>query len=324
MLAQAFEATGDFIYRFTERFEEALAANDRFVEDVLERVKQSKGKHIRPLLVALSAKLVGGTITNKVIDAAVLVEMLHTASLIHDDVVDLSCIRRGSPTLNAVYSNHTAVLSGDYILARCFAFGLENLTEAELIEIALAGQNLTTGEMLQIEQARNKKIMTEQLYWEIIEKKTATLFATSAFLGGVVSNANSLQLETLRMLGRTIGQAFQIKDDLFDYTNDPKTGKPFGLDLLEGKATLPIIRLSAASDSNKRLELDNLLAEAPKSNEARSRLINEAYYGGFVDDCAQKVRSLAETVKTSLQIFPSSSAKSAFLLLCDFLAEREF
>ncbi|MDY5416900.1 MAG: polyprenyl synthetase family protein, partial [Sodaliphilus sp.] len=211
------------------------ALTNHIVTDYL----RTKGKQIRPVLVLLSAKLFNG-INERVLNAGAAIELLHNASLIHDDVIDQSMSRRGLPTVNSVWDNHVAVLVGDFFVSGALSCAVRAGDIRVLNSLSTMGADLAMGEIDQIDNARSREI-TEEVYMTIISRKTASLFTSCVEVGGITAGADEESLKKLKRFAELLGQCFQIKDDTFDYFHDPVVGKPTGNDLREGKITLPLI-----------------------------------------------------------------------------------
>ena len=209
------------------------------MDKVVKGYLQSKGKLIRPILVILTARLLG-KVTDKVIASAAAVELLHNASLIHDDVVDDSKLRRGKPTINSVWDNHVAVLTGDFFLSSALQQGLSTGDIRIVNSLTSLGRLLSLGEIDQIYNARYH-CLDEKAYFKVISRKTASLFVSCVEMGGYAVGASDEQIEPMRRFAELLGLCFQIKDDIFDYYSDERIGKPTGNDLREGKITLPLL-----------------------------------------------------------------------------------
>jgi octaprenyl-diphosphate synthase len=223
---------------FEVKFREAMKSNVPLLDTIMTYIVKRKGKQVRPMFVFLSAKLFNG-INDSTYRAASLVELLHTATLVHDDVVDDSDERRGFFSINALWKNKIAVLVGDYLLSKGLLLSVKN-KDYHLLEIVSESvEAMSEGELLQIEKTRNLNL-SEEVYYDIIRKKTASLIASCCAIGAASAGANSEQIEQMRLFGEKIGIAFQMKDDLLDY-GDSDIGKPTGIDLKEKKLTLPII-----------------------------------------------------------------------------------
>lgn len=234
---------------FEVKFKEAMKSNVPLLDTIMTYIVKRKGKQVRPMFVFLSAKLFSG-INDSTYRAASLVELLHTATLVHDDVVDDSDERRGFFSVNALWKNKIAVLVGDYLLSKGLLLSVKN-KDYHLLEIVSESvEAMSEGELLQIEKTRNLNL-SEEVYYDIIRKKTASLIASCCAIGAASAGANAEQIEQMRLFGEKIGIAFQMKDDLLDY-GDSDIGKPTGIDLKEKKLTLPIIYTINNADSSTR------------------------------------------------------------------------
>jgi octaprenyl-diphosphate synthase len=234
---------------FEIKFREAMKSNVPLLDTIMTYIVKRKGKQVRPMFVFLSAKLFNG-INDSTYRAASLVELLHTATLVHDDVVDDSDERRGFFSVNALWKNKIAVLVGDYLLSKGLLLSVKN-KDYHLLEIVSESvEAMSEGELLQIEKTRNLNL-SEEVYYDIIRKKTASLIASCCAIGAASAGANAEQVEQMRLFGEKIGIAFQMKDDLLDY-GDSDIGKPTGIDLKEKKLTLPIIYTINNADSSTR------------------------------------------------------------------------
>ena len=234
---------------FETKFREAMKSNVPLLDTIMTYIVKRKGKQVRPMFVFFSAKLFNG-INDSTYRAASLVELLHTATLVHDDVVDDSDERRGFFSINALWKNKIAVLVGDYLLSKGLLLSVKN-KDYNLLEIVSESvEAMSEGELLQIEKTRNLNL-SEEIYYDIIRKKTASLIASCCAIGAASAGANAEQIEQMRLFGEKIGIAFQMKDDLLDY-GDSDIGKPTGIDLKEKKLTLPIIYTINNSDRSTR------------------------------------------------------------------------
>ncbi len=242
---------------FNNIFETAFTASDPLLKSVMHHVKQRSGKQIRPILVILSAKLCGD-VTPKTYQVAASFELLHTASLIHDDVVDNFYERRQQPSVNALFDNKTAVLVGDYLLTSSMDY-MARTANFQLVNcLVQLGKEVTQGELLQLEKAYKKS--TEEDYFEIIRKKTAMLFAVCTEGGAISANATIAQQQALHNFGEKLGICFQIKDDIFDYSPKAKIGKPTLNDIREGKITLPLIHALEQASEAERHKVSEILS----------------------------------------------------------------
>ncbi len=224
---------------FIALFNKALSHSNGLLSQVLDHIRQREGKRMRPMLILLIARNFG-KINDVTLNAAVGLELLHTASLVHDDVVDESLVRRGQASVNAVYDNKVAILVGDYILSTALLHVSYTHSEVIVRYLSELGQTLSNGEILQLTNIQNEDI-SEEVYYQVIKQKTATLFAACAAIGAESVNATHNQVIAARSFGENLGIIFQIKDDIFDYSDSKVIGKPTGNDLSEGKLTLPVI-----------------------------------------------------------------------------------
>ncbi|MFY8109412.1 MAG: polyprenyl synthetase family protein, partial [Bacteroidia bacterium] len=241
---------------FESKFREAMKSNVALLDTIMTYIVKRKGKQVRPMFVFYAAKLIGD-INESTYRAASMVELLHTATLVHDDVVDDSDERRGFFSINALWKNKIAVLVGDYLLSKGLLLSVKNKDFHLLEIISVAVEAMSEGELLQIEKSRNLNL-SEEVYYDIIRKKTASLIASCCAIGAASAGATPEQVELMRLFGEKIGIAFQIKDDLLDY-NDDDIGKPHGIDIKEKKLTLPIIYTLNTADKATRNSIINTI-----------------------------------------------------------------
>lgn len=253
--------------QFKELFDGSLTNSTSLLNRVLEHIRLKNGKMMRPILVLLATKMFG-EISAATLHGAVALELLHTASLVHDDVVDESLERRGQSSVNALYDNKIAVLVGDFLLATCLWQASCTMNPYIIGVVARLGQGLSEGELLQLSNVRNEEV-SEDIYYDIIKKKTAILFAACTEVAALSAKVNTECVEKARLLGEYIGICFQIKDDIFDYYEDTIIGKPTGNDMREGKLTLPAIYVVKNYPDNETGEL----AAKVKSGEISEREI---------------------------------------------------
>ncbi len=288
---------------------------------VLQYLVSRKGKQVRPLFVLLSAAVSGG-ITARSHRAATLIELLHTATLLHDDVVDDSYQRRGGFTINALWKNKVSVLAGDYLLSRGLLLSLDN-DDCHLLKIASqATQQMSEGELLQIERAR-KLDMDEPAYLEIIRKKTASLIAACCAIGAASAGAPEHNIEKMRLVGEKIGMAFQIKDDLLDYEKTNALGKPTAADLKEKKITLPMIYTLNQADSKTKKRIIRTIKRHNNNPEKIRELIEIVRNNGGMEYAVRKMEKLKDEAKELLGDFPPSAELQALKKLVDFTIERK-
>lgn len=306
-----------------DKISTSLSSDNALMSRVIDGYLQSKGKLIRPILVILSAKLFGEA-TPDVISAAAAVEMLHNASLIHDDVVDESKMRRDRPTLNAMWDNHIAVLVGDYFVSTALQQAIATGDVRIIGALASLGRELSLGEIEQISNARYHNL-NEEAYFKVITAKTASLFVACIEMGAYAVGAPEERIEPLRRYGKLLGQCFQIKDDIFDYFDDPAVGKPTGNDLREGKITLPLLSVltdASAPDHEQMLAL--AMKEQLDSNEIDT-LIQYARDNGGIDYAYSTMRRLHDSADEILdRYFGNSPATEQLRSIFDFIIARTY
>lgn len=300
---------------------QSLHTSNSLMNDVVERYLETKGKQIRPLLVMLSAKLFG-SIDDKVISAAASVELLHNASLIHDDVVDDTQLRRNRPTVNAVWDNRIAVLVGDFFVSTSLHRAVETGDMRIINAIGELGRTLSLGEIDQIQVAR-KHIVDESCYLDIIDSKTASLFVTCVKLGGYAINAPKEDIERLSRFAHLFGLCFQIRDDIFDYYEDSKVGKPTGNDLREGKITLPLLYALGLTDHPEHKRMVELVKNDELTTEQIDMLINYAKDNGGIDYAYERMHNLREEAVDIISYFPDSDTRRAFISIFDYIISRD-
>ena len=298
-----------------------LTSNSELTNSIVTSYLKSKGKLLRPIVTLLSAKFFGG-INEKALQGAAALEMLHNASLIHDDVIDEATERRGLPTINNVWSNHVAVLVGDFFVTGALRCGVATGDGRILSALADMGRDLSLGEIDQVDIARNHNI-DEETYMDIIRAKTASLFECCAAVGGYANDAPQTPIDELRRFARLLGICFQIKDDTFDYYNDPIIGKPTGNDLREGKVTLPLIY---ALNRNDLPEHDEMLAlvnkETPTSDDI-DRLIEFAKRAGGIDYAYEVMERLRDEANDVLSPYSPDETVDQFREIFDYVIERK-
>ena len=302
--------------------ETTLHSDTDLMNAIVTRYLQTKGKQLRPLLVLLSGKLFGG-ITEKVLYAGAAIEMLHNASLIHDDVIDEARERRGVETINSVWSNHVAVLVGDFFVTGALRCAVKTGDSRILESLAAMGGDLSMGEIAQYDNARTRNI-DEKTYLTIIGKKTASLFESCVTVGGYATDAPDDKLNALRSYARLLGLCFQIKDDTFDYFDDHVVGKPTGNDLREGKITLPLIYALTRTDM---AEHDEMCALAHKEQLACAdieRLVEFAKRAGGIDYAYAKMEQLRAEADAMLDAhFAPSETIDAFKQIFHYIIQRK-
>ena len=310
-----------YVEDFHSQFAEILSAKSEWLQQALELLNASTGKQVRPILVALLAgALRAEAPSGKSIEAAVLLELIHTATLIHDDVIDEAKTRRGQPTLGAILDNRVAVLMGDFVLSSAL-IGAIALGDLRIMHIVSAiGRELTEGEIRQFETADSLRL-SEANYYDIIRQKTAELFAACAEVAAITSDVDENSRQRARQIGMSLGMAFQIRDDIFDYFRSD-VGKPTGNDLREGKITLPLLHvLLQQEDASPYL---TLLQERPISSESIDRLTRLAHDGGGIRYAEERLQSYIDEAKALIAPLPASPYKDSLLALADYIALRKY
>ena len=266
---------------FNELFDHALTHTDGLLQQALDHIKQRSGKRMRPMLILLCAKAVG-EVSDVTLHAAVGLELLHTASLVHDDVVDESAERRGQASVNNLYGNKVAVLVGDYILSTALLH--ISFTHKEVIVRYLAelGRTLSNGEILQLSNIHSKDF-SEETYYQVIKQKTAALFEACAAIGTSSAGADDETVENAKSFGRNLGIIFQIRDDIFDYYDQSKIGKPTGNDMVEGKLTLPVIYALNTTNDAEMIALAHKVKDGTVTKEEINRLVAFTKANGGID-----------------------------------------
>jgi len=299
-----------------------LSSTNPLINEVIGRYLSHKGKQLRPMMVLLTAKLLGAQATQRVIASAASIEMLHNASLIHDDVIDQSSTRHNSPTINAMWDNHIAVLVGDYFVSSALQLVISTADLRAIETIASLGRLLSTGEMDQIHNAANHSI-SEQSYFEIITHKTASLFVACVEMGAYAADAEASKLDIMRRFALLFGQCFQIKDDIFDYFKSDSLGKPTGNDLREGKVTLPLLHALSVESHPRCQEMANLLHSGSLSDDQIAVLINYAIEAGGIDYANDTLRRLRDQAAATLAELGPGCDTTPLLTLLDYIIERD-
>jgi len=281
-----------------------------------------KGKQMRPMFVFLVAKMFSdGGFDERTYRGASVVELIHTATLVHDDVVDESKRRRGFFSLNAIWKNKIAVLVGDFLLSKGLLLSIDNEDFDLLKLISIAVREMSEGELLQIEKARKLDI-TEEVYFDIIRKKTATLIAACCGIGAASVGANKDTVQQMRKFGEYIGMAFQIKDDLFDYY-DGKIGKPTGIDIKEKKMTLPLIYTLNTCSSKEKSWLINSIKKHNRDKKRVKEVIAFVKENGGIEYTTSKMNDYKNKAIAILENYPASEYKTSLIRMIDYVVERE-
>lgn len=306
---------------FRTLFNDALESSAPLLNQVLEYIKKRDGKMMRPILVMLMAKLFG-EVNESTYHGALSLELLHTASLVHDDVVDESDKRRGQLSVNAIYNNKVSVLVGDYMLATSLKHAAFTGHIGLVDLVANLGQHLSEGEILQLDNTRNRDF-SEDVYYDVIRKKTAALFTASAELGARSVGASDAEVDMAICFGEMIGISFQIKDDIFDYFESPELGKPTGNDMMEGKLTLPALHVLNTVADKQMTELALRIRQMDATKEEIAAFISYVKQHGGIE-YAEKV--MYEYRNKALQLLPSSideTLREALVAYIDFVIERK-
>ena len=306
---------------FDQKFANALQSRNPLLSNIHEYVLQGSGKQIRPILVLLTAKLCG-EINESTLECAVSLELLHTASLIHDDVVDDTMERRSRPSINAKWNNKIAILSGDYMLSNSLyhATLTENLRILDLI--SNIGMQLADGELLQLANSDSVH-STEEEYFQVIRKKTALLFSTCTEMGAISVSATEKESVHLRKFGEYLGICFQLKDDIFDYFDNSEIGKPTGNDLRDGKVTLPLIYALKNTSSEEKKEIQELISSKNFSPDNIERIMTFAKQNGGIEYAEKQMEEFKNKAIQELSIFPDNTVKETLIECADFVVNRK-
>jgi len=307
---------------FEKKFRLAMSSKVALLNRITYYIVNRKGKQMRPMFVFLVAKMVSnGEVSERTYRGASVIELIHTATLVHDDVVDDSNKRRGFFSINALWKNKIAVLIGDFLLSKGLLLSIDNNDFDLLKIISIAVREMSEGELLQIEKARKLDI-TEDVYYEIIRQKTATLIAACCSLGAASVKPNSVEVESMRKFGELIGMAFQIKDDLFDYGTQ-SIGKPTGIDIKEQKMTLPLIYVLNNCSKKDKKWLINSVKNHNKDRKRVNQVIDFVKQNGGLDYAVSKMKSFQEEALLLLISFPKSEYKDALELMVNYVIERK-
>ena len=306
---------------FEKKFEAAVKSNTPLLDSIMKFIIKRKGKQLRPMFVFLSAKL-HGEVNESTHRAAALVELLHTASLVHDDVVDESYERRGFLSINAVWKNKIAVLVGDYLLSKGLLLSTSNNDFEHLHILSEAVKQMSEGELLQIEKSR-KLNLSEEIYFEIVKNKTASLLSSACAVGAYSTSKNTDIANKMKSFGEKVGIAFQIKDDLFDYGKE-KIGKPTGNDIKEKKLTLPIIYTLNKVDKPTKKRLIYILKNENKSTSAINFVIEKVIETGGIKYAEEKMTIYRDEALSILHEFNEGPVRSALEELVRYTTDRKY
>lgn len=305
---------------FEVRFRESMQSKVPLLDKITHYIIRRKGKQMRPMFLFLTAKMLG-EVNDKTYQSATLVELLHTATLVHDDVVDDANERRGFFSVNALWKNKIAVLVGDYMLSRIILNSFENNNVRALQIVARAVREMSEGELLQIEKSRRLDI-TEEVYFQVIKQKTASLIATVCEAAAVSVDREDMA-DRMHQFGELVGLAFQIKDDIFDYGTPGNIGKPTGNDIRERKMTLPLIYALNTGDIAVKKELINIVKRHNEDKKYIQRAIDLVIAAGGIEYAHKRMVSLKTEALELLSDIPTSPAKEALIALVEYTVTRE-
>ena len=312
---------GEELSIFESKFSEAVKSNAPLLDRIMKYIIKRKGKQLRPMFVFLSAKICG-PINESTYRAAALVELLHTATLVHDDVVDESLERRGFFSINAIWKNKIAVLVGDYLLSKGLLLSTTNNDFEHLHILSEAVKQMSEGELLQMEKSRNLNL-DEKIYFEIIKNKTASLLSSACAVGAWSSSKNETISNKMKVFGEKVGIAFQIKDDLFDYGTED-IGKPTGNDIKEKKLTLPLIYTLNNIDSATKRKIIYIVKNENDNKEKVKWLIEKVVAAGGIQYAQEKMNQYRDEALTILYEFPESPVRKALEDLVRYTTDRKY
>lgn len=306
---------------FTDLFNQSLTHGDRLLSEVLAHIRQRGGKRMRPILTLLIAKSYGG-VTRVTQNAAIGLELLHTASLVHDDVVDESGERRGQASVNATYNNKAAVLVGDFILSTALLH-VSYTNDQRIVEnLAELGRTLASGELLQLWNISNKEI-SEDIYYEVIKQKTAVLFESCAAIGALSAGASDEEVRRASQFGQNLGIMFQIRDDIFDYYDSKEIGKPTGNDMAEGKLTLPVIYALNHSPYESMINLAKKVKAGTINNDEIAVLVEFTKQQGGIDYAEKRMEDFhAEALKYLDESIPDPEIRQSLMAYLEYIIKR--
>ena len=307
-----------------EKIKSKLSSKVSLVDEMTSYHLRTGGKRLRALLTLGAAKICGYSKGSRDVNLAACVELIHAATLMHDDVIDNSEIRRGKKTLNSIWGNQSSILVGDYLLSRCFEMMVEDGNLEILKLLSSTSAEISQGEVLQL-QHKGEIDMLEETYLKIITAKTASLFAAATKVGSILSNKESKIKEALEFYGKNLGLTFQIADDTLDYNSELKFfGKKIGNDFYEGKVTLPIILLYQKSDPNEKTELKKIFEKNERNEEELKKVLMMIKNYNIISDCYKKAEFFINLASNSLSIFDESKEKEILKNLTSFSLERSY
>lgn len=322
VVAQIREPIDQEMELFESKFRDFMSSKVALLNRITYYIVNRKGKQMRPMFVFLTAKLLNdGEVNERTYRGASVIELIHTATLVHDDVVDESTKRRGFFSINALWKNKIAVLVGDYLLSKGLLLSIDNGDFDLLRIISVAVREMSEGELLQIEKARRLDI-TEEVYYDIIRQKTATLIAACCSLGACSVKPDTPDVENFRKFGELCGMAFQIKDDLFDYGSE-RIGKPTGIDIKEQKMTLPLIHVLNSCSKGEKKWLINSIKNYNKDKKRVKEVITFVKQRGGLDYAVQKMLEFKEKALQLLDTYPHSDYREALKLMVNYVVDRK-
>lgn len=315
------QPVSDELLEFKKIFDRSLTTSNPLLEEVIGHIRQRNGKMMRPMLVLLMAKLFG-RVRHSTLYAAVALELLHTASLVHDDVVDESTQRRGQLSVNALFNNKVAVLTGDFLLASCLVVAGKTKDMDIIKQISLLGQHLAEGELLQLSNI-SSPCFSEEVYLNVIRQKTAALFSTCTLIAALSVEADAQQCALARLWGEYMGICFQIRDDIFDYFDNAEIGKPTGNDMVEGKLTLPVIYALNSTDTGWAKEIAAKVKSDCATPGEIKRLIAFTKENGGIEYAEKIMYDYRAKAADLLHAVTASPVKSSLLAYLDYVIDRD-
>ena len=307
--------------RFNEEFAASLRSETLRLQAAIEKILHTNGKHIRPLLVLLTAKACG-KVSSHTINSAVFLELLHTATLIHDDVIDETKQRRGVPSLNAIFDNRVSVLVGDYVLSAALIRSIQTGNLKIINIVSNLGRDLSEGEIKQLETAE-ETVLDENCYMQVIKKKTASLLSSCMEIGAISAEAPEEMISICRRAGENLGYCFQIKDDIFDYYKEANIGKPTGNDIREGKVTLPLLYALKKGRGEDVVSFLQIIHDKDFSQANVDALIEFAKKSGGIEYAESRMKEFRDKAMELLMQLPPSDARESLLSLADYIVDRK-
>lgn len=308
---------------YHSEFNEILSSKSEWLQEAMGILAQSTGKMVRPILTCLTAGMLSGRVTELAITSGILLELIHTATLIHDDVIDEAKLRRGKPTLGAIFDNRIAVLMGDFVLSSALIGAIQTRNLRIIDIVSKIGRELTEGEIRQYESA-DKVRLDEENYYEVIKQKTAILFRSCAEVAAISVDANENDIQQVGQIGELLGLAFQIRDDIFDYYPSLEVGKPTGNDIREGKITLPLLHclLNDKGTTEEGKRCLHLLEQKHLNDETIAYIIDFTIKRGGISYAQQRMTELIDEAKAKLMTYPDNAYRRSLLALADYIVGR--